>query len=239
MKTLSVPIFVLLLAAGCAHHEQTATSTEAITSDQSATSADASPADASASDSGATGAAAGHIRLAGDFALDRDFVVEQCAVSPPGDGLLAGYQMHAKDGDGTIQLLSVKLADYSKDGTYSPAVKSQAGAVAGAVTNGAMGPLTLQLERPNSHVPLSIQQMKSSKLDITITGTKGDAEFTNLESPALIEYMASGAKGTPPPDGAHGTLVSGSITWDCGKIDHINGAMNGAINGMFKKLIKP
>jgi hypothetical protein len=41
-------------------------------------------------------------------------------------------------------------------------------------------------------------------------------------------------KSSAPP---HGKRVSGSVTWTCGTVGHINATMNDAVNGTFKKLI--
>ncbi len=184
---------------------------------------------AHAADSGdaSGGAASAHVRLAGDVTMDRDVAVDMCAVAPPGDGLLSGYQMAAKTDD-SIALLQVRIKDFSKDGSYGVADKTQEGQVAQMMATGSGGPLTLMVMSADSKVPVALMVKPQSKLDITISenGTKGDAEFTDLEAPNISE-----------PTAAHGKIVSGSVTWSCAKVERLNSKMNDAVNGMFKSLI--
>ena len=186
---------------------------------------------AQASSEGGTGA--GHLQLTGDVTLDHNFVVDMCQIAPPGAGLLSGYHMTAKDGDSTLIMLSVVLKDYDKDGPYSPAEKSAEAQVGQAMATGVMGPLTLMVAQPNSPMPLAVMLKPASKLVINISenGAKGDANFSDMESP--ISFADIDLKSSSPP---HGKVVSGSITWTCGKVDRIDATMNKAVNGMFDKL---
>ncbi len=202
-------------------------------------SPEASPAsavadnDTPAADDAAPGTPSGHLRLTGDVVMERDFVVETCAVAPPGDGLLSGYKMNAQEQE-TIPLLNVAVKDFSKDGTYTPADKTEEGQVAQVMTSGTMGPLTLFVVGGDSRERLGFMMTPKSKLDITISddGAKGDATFSDLESqPTMADFHANAS--APP----HGKVVSGSATWTCAKVDHLNPKMNDAVNSMFKSLI--
>jgi hypothetical protein len=197
----------------------------------SATTTD-SAAGTVASSEEATGS--GHLRLTGDVTLDHDFVVDGCQIAPAGAGLLSGYHMNAKDGDSTITMLSVVLKDYDKDGPYSPVDKSATAQVGEAVSTGVMGPLSLMVTQPNSLMPLALMLKPASKLVITISrnGARGDAQFSDMESP--ITFADIDPKATSAP---HGKIVSGSVTWTCGQVDRLNAQMNDAVNGMFNKLV--
>jgi hypothetical protein len=176
----------------------------------------------------------GHASLTGQIPLEQDFAVSGCAVGPPGDGLLSGYRMTAKD-DTKLGLLAIALKDYTKDGAYEQPVISAEAAVAKTMTSGVMGALTLMVMKEGA-APYMFGQVAGSKLTITVSndGAKGSAEFTDLQSqPDMAELDPSSGK-MPP-----GKKVSGSITWTCSKVDRIDPKMNNAVNGMFKKLIPP
>lgn len=197
----------------------------------SATTTDSS---AGAVASSEEGRGSGHLRLTGDVTLDHDFIVDGCQIAPPGEGLLSGYHMTAKDGDSTISMLSIVLKDYDKDGPYTPAGKSAEAQVGAAMSTGVMGPLSLVVAQPNSSMPLAVMLKPASKLVISISGNgaKGDAQFSDMESP--ITFADIDPKSTSAP---HGKIVSGSVSWTCGKVDRLNAQMNDAVNGMFNKLI--
>jgi hypothetical protein len=194
----------------------------------------ANPAPTSAPASTGDADGTGHASLTGQMPLEQDFAVSGCAVGPPGDGLLSGYRMTAKD-DTKLGLLAIALKDYTKDGAYEQPVISAEAAVAKTMTSGVMGPLTLMVMHEGA-APYMFGQVAGSKLTITVSndGAKGSAEFTDLQSqPDMAELDPSSGK---MPKGKR---VSGSITWTCSKVDHINPQMNNAVNGMFKKLIPP
>ena len=88
------------------------------------------PAQAESDESTASeaGTGTGHLHVTGDVTIDHDFIVDACQIAPPGDGLLAGYHMNAKDGDSTLVMLSIVVKGYDKDGPYSPASSIDGGA---------------------------------------------------------------------------------------------------------------
>ena len=175
----------------------------------------------------------GHLHVTGDLTVDHDFVVEACQIAPPGDGLLAGYHMNAKDGDSTIDNLTVVVKKYDKDGPYSPTYDN-AGAQAGEVmATGSMDFMTLIMAQKDSPMPVGIMLKPESKLVATISanGSKGEIKFTDMESPWSFEDMNVSSKEKP-----HGKRVSGSVTWTCGHVERLNADMNKMVNGMMKKL---
>jgi hypothetical protein len=220
---LTSAICLSLLAVGCAHNS-------------SASSSASQDADGSQNSAGGEtiGSAAGHLHLTGAVSLEHDFTVDACVIGPAGDGLLDGYHMNAKDGDKTIELLSVVVKDYAKDGSYSPTDKSDAGQVKAAMTSGVMGPITLMVSQGDNPMPLAVMFKPDSTMNIQISdnGAKGDAEFTDMGTPTTMADIDPSAKTQPPSK-----KISGSITWSCGKVDHIDPKMNDAVNGAFKKLI--
>jgi hypothetical protein len=176
----------------------------------------------------------GHLHVTGDLTVDHDFVVDACQIAPPGDGLLAGYHMNAKDGDSTIDNLTVVVKKYDKDGPYSPAYDN-AGAQAGEVmATGSMDFMTLIMAQKDSPMPVGIMLKPESKLVATISGngSKGEIEFTDMESPLSFEDINVNSKEKP-----HGKRVSGSVTWTCGHVERLNANMNKMVNGMMKKLV--
>ena len=178
----------------------------------------------------------GHLHVTGDLTVDHDFVVDACQIAPPGDGLLAGYHMNAKDGDSTIDNLTVVVKKYDKDGPYSPSYDN-AGAQAGEVmATGSMDFMTLIVAQKDSPMPIGIMLKPESKLIATISGngSKGEVKFTDMESPLSFEDINVNSKEKP-----HGKRVSGSVTWTCGHIERLNADMSKMVNGMMKKLMPP
>lgn len=210
-----------LVTAGCAHNSSAT---------DSASQGDAGSQDSSGSTT--TGSASGHVHLTGAVTLDTDFTVDACVIGPAGDGLLDGYHMNAKDGNKAIQLLSVVVKDYAKDGSYAPKDKTDVGQVNAAMTSGVMGPVTLMISQGDNPMPLAVMLKPESTMNIQISdnGSTGDAEFADMGTPMTLADMDPNAK-TPAKK------IAGSITWSCGKVDHIDPKMNAAVNGAFKKLI--
>jgi hypothetical protein len=200
----------------------------------SAEAANTSAERSSGSDDSDDATGTGHLHVTGDLTVDHDFVVDACQISPPGDGLLAGYHMNAKDGDSTIDNLTVVVKKYDKDGPYSPAYDN-AGAQAGEVmATGSMDFMTLIMAQKDSPMPVGIMLKPESKLVATISGngSKGKIEFTDMESPLSFEDINVNSKEKP-----HGKRVSGSVTWTCGHVERLNANMNKMVNGMMKKLV--
>lgn len=214
---LSALAFIALLAA-------TACSGNA---NSEASSGDPGAADAATSTDGTP---SGHIHLTGDVSIDSDFMPDACQIAPAGEGLLSGYHMMAKEQD-ALPLLAVTIKNYTKDDTYAPTDTSADGQVTSIMTSGSLGLLTLMVLPSGTQIPVGFMLKPTSKLAVTVSenGAKGDAEFTGLETPPKFDPTAS----TPPQGG----VVSGSITWSCGHIDHLDPKMNNAVNGMFKSLI--
>jgi hypothetical protein len=173
----------------------------------------------------------GRIHLTGDATLDTDFTVEQCAIGPAGDGLLSGYHMNSKSGHGAIEMLSVVVKDYDKDGTFSPAGEAVKTPIAGK--RGLSGPLTMLVNRANSTVPLAIIPKPESKLTITIadSGASGKAEFADMTSPIAMEDIDIKSRGR-----AKGKTFAGTLSWRCPSVQHVDPAMSDAAKGMMKGL---
>ena len=191
-------------------------------------------ADGSEDSSDKTGS--GHLHVTGDLTVDHDFVVEACQIAPPGDGLLAGYHMNAKDGDSTIDNLSVVVKKYDKDGPYSPSYDNAAAQAGEVMATGSMDFMTLIMAQKDSPMPIGIMLKPESKVVATISGngTKGEVEFTDMESPLSFEDIKLNSNEKP-----HGKRVSGSVTWTCGHVERLNADMNKMVNGMMKKLMPP
>lgn len=176
----------------------------------------------------------GHLHITGDVTKDADFAIDGCAIGKPGDGLLDGYRMHAEDGDSSIIMLSVLLRDYVKDGPYN-ADTSASSQLKEGMSSGNSGPLSLMIAGAEPTAPLAFGLTPNSSLVITISdnGARGKAELVNMESQVgMLEMIAARDKGKP-----HGKVVSGSVTWSCGHVDHLNGEMNKAVDGMMDKLM--
>jgi hypothetical protein len=177
---------------------------------------------------------AGHLHLTGDVTKDADFAIDGCQIGKPGEGLLDGYRMHAENGDSSIIMLSVLLRDYVKDGPYN-ADTSASSQLKEGMSSGSSGPLSLMITEADPTAPLAFGLTPTSSLVITISddGAKGKAELVNMESQVgMAEILAARNKGKP-----HGKIVSGSVTWSCGHVDHLNDTMNKAVDGMMNKLM--
>jgi hypothetical protein len=199
-------------------------------------SSDAKVADAERHGSGHAESAsgAGHLHLTGDVTKDADFAIDGCQIGKPGEGLLDGYRMHAENGDSSIIMLSVLLRDYVKDGPYN-ADTSASSQLKEGMSSGSSGPLSLMIAEADATAPLAFGLTSGSSLVITISddGAKGKAELVNMESQlGMAEMLAARTKGKP-----HGKIVSGSVTWSCGHVDHLNDTMNKAVDGMMNKLM--
>ena len=197
---------------------------------------DAKVADAERHGSGRAESAvgAGHLHLTGDVTKDADFAIDGCQIGKPGEGLLDGYRMHAENGDSSIIMLSVLLRDYVKDGPYN-ADTSASSQLKEGMSSGSSGPLSLMIAQANAIAPLAFGLTPTSSLVITISddGAKGKAELVNMESQlGMAEMLAARNTGKP-----HGKIVSGSVTWSCGHVDHLNDTMNKAVDGMMNKLM--
>lgn len=228
----ALAVLLLFSMTGCAGRQAAASTsgTTAATGDVATTAPAADPAaDSSSEDKSGTG----HVSLTGQYPLEHDFTVEACSVAPAGDGLLSGYHMSSKDGDASIGMIAVTLKEYAKDGPYEQTLTSREAAVGRAMTTGVMGPLTMMFVHDGTP-PVAFVQMPASKLTITVSndGAKGIAEFTDLESMPTAEDIDP--RSSAPP---HGKRASGSVTWTCGTVGHINPTMNNAVNGAFNKLI--
>ena len=228
---------LILFSTGCASRQPAATAEAATTTTTDAAATTTTPADAAKTDtsSGEDKTGTGHVSITGDYALEKDFVVEMCQVAPPGDGLLAGYHMAIKDEGPPLAMLAVALKDYAKDGRYEQPQTTREAAVGQAMRTGSMGPLTLMV-MSDATTPLGFGAVPGSTLVFTISndGAKGTAEFTNVESQITMSDIDPNSKEPP-----HGKKVSGSVTWTCGTVGRIDPHMNDAVNGMFKKLIPP
>ena len=100
---------------------------------------------------------------------------------------------------------------------------------------GVMGPLMVIISQGEGQVPLSIMLRPESTMNIDISdnGSTGKVEFANMETPVTMDDMQGAPIGATP----HGKKISGTVTWSCGKVDRIDPKMNGAVNGMFNKLV--
>jgi hypothetical protein len=199
-------------------------------------SSDAKVADAERHESNGseTAKGAGHLHLTGDVTKDADFAIDGCQIGKPGEGLLDGYRMHAEDGDSSLNMLSVLLRNYVKDGPYTADTSASAQLKEG-MSSGNFSPLSLMLTDKDVTAPLAFGLTPKSSLVITISddGAKGRAEMVNMESQVgMAEIVAATGKDKP-----HGKVVSGSVTWSCGHVDHLNGEMNKAVDGMMNKLM--
>ncbi len=173
----------------------------------------------------------GHVQLTGDATVDTDFAIEQCSIGPAGEGPLNGYRMIAKSGRGTLQLLSLAVASYDRDGSFTPAVDS--GKIAAIGKRGVSGPLSMIIGRENSTVPLSVITRPESHLTITISdsGSRGSAEFSGLTSPIAMEDIELRRH----PHAKEKTFA-GSISWRCASVERVDAAATDAAKGMLKGL---
>jgi hypothetical protein len=173
----------------------------------------------------------GRIHLTGDATLDTDFTVQECAIGPAGDGLLGGYHMSSKSGYGAIEMLSVVVKDYEKDGTFSPAGEAVKTPVPSK--RGVAAPIAMMVNRANSTVPLAVIPKPESKMTITIadSGATGTAEFTDLTSPIAMEDIDIKSRGR-----AKGKTFAGSLSWRCPSVQHVDAQTTDAAKGMMKGL---
>lgn len=219
MTRLATPRRIAIIAAlvvlGCSGRESETTSERAATVE--------------ADSAGAPGR--GRIHLTGDAILDTDFTVEQCAIGPAGDGLLNGYHMNSKSGHGAIELLSLVVKDYERDGTFSPAGEAVKAPLTGK--HGLSGPLTMMVNRANSTVPLAVIPRPESKMTITISdsGATGTAQFTDMTSPIAMEDIDIKSRGR-----AKGKSFAGSLSWRCPSVQHVDPQTNNAAKEMMKGL---
>lgn len=158
------------------------------------------------SSSGKTGGS-GHISISGSMTLDRDFAVGQCTVSPPGKGLITGYQMIAS-GDEHLEMASVKVPDYTKDDTYNLGQRSEEQQLAGAMS-AQMGPIMLAFTGAQPDQKTLLSETPQSHITITISnnGAHGEAKFDNFEEPLAaindkLSALQSGAASGAPPSAA-------------------------------------
>ncbi|MDQ6940947.1 MAG: hypothetical protein M3169_00325 [Candidatus Eremiobacteraeota bacterium] len=139
--------------------------------------------------------------------MDHDFAVGQCTISPPGQGLITGYQMIAES-DGQLDMASIKVPEYTKDDVYNLGQRTEEQQLAGAM-NAQMGPImlafagaqpdhkTLISETPQSHIAIAIRN----------NGAHGEAKFDNFMEPmaAINEKLsalgsAAATQASPSPD---------------------------------------
>ena len=173
----------------------------------------------------------GRIHLTGDATLDTDFTVQECAIGPAGEGLLSGYHMSSKSGHGALEMLSVVVKDYEKDGTFSPAGDSVKAPISGR--HGVSAPISMMVNRANSTVPLAVIPRPESKMTVTIadSGASGTAEFTDLTSPIAMEDIDIKSRGR-----AKGKTFAGSLSWRCASVQHVDAQTTDAAKGMMKGL---
>ncbi len=201
----------------------------ACTSRESASSGESAATVAGPNAQSATGR--GHLQLTGDATVDTDFAVEQCSIGPAGEGMLNGYHMSARPSHGTVQMLTVALQSYERDGSFSPPADTAKSPIMGK--RGVGGPLTMSIGRENSTVPIPVLAKPDSKLTITISdsGSRGTAEFTDLTSPVAMEDVDIKA-----PLHAKHKSFSGSVSWRCASVEHLDSATTNAAQGMLKGL---
>jgi hypothetical protein len=173
----------------------------------------------------------GHLQLTGDATVDTDFAVEQCSIGPAGEGLLNGYRMSAKASHGTLQMLSVAVKSYERDGSFSPPTDTGKSTIVGK--RGVSSPLSMTIDRENSTVPLPVITKPESRVTITIadSGSRGTAEFSDMTSPIAMEDVNLKA-----PLHAKRKSFAGSLSWRCPNVEHLDSATADAAKGMLKGL---
>lgn len=173
----------------------------------------------------------GRIHLTGDATLDTDFTVQECAIGPAGEGLLSGYHMSSKSGHGALEMLSVVVKEYEKDGTFSPAGETVKTPITGK--HAVSAPISMMVNRANSTVPLAVIPRPESKMSITIadSGASGTAEFTDLTSPIAMEDVDIKSRGR-----AKGKTFAGSLSWRCPSVQRVDAQTTDAAKGMMKGL---
>ncbi len=125
----------------------------------------------------------GHISISGAMTLDRDFAVGQCTVSPPGQGLITGYQMLASRDD-HLDMASVKVPEYTKDGAYALGQRTEEQQLGGAM-QAQMGPIMLSFTGAQPDQKSLLSETPQSHITITINnnGGHGEAKFDNFVEP--------------------------------------------------------
>ena len=113
--------------------------------------------------------------------------------------------MNAKDGDSTVDALSIVVKHYDKDGPYSPTVHTAEGQVAEQMSVGSSDFMTLIIAQPPSPMPVGIMIKPESKVVATISGkgATGTLEFTDWADRSKTTLGASGTLTIP----AHGYRV--------------------------------
>jgi hypothetical protein len=178
-----------------------------------------------------TSAGRGHLQLTGDATVDTDFAVEQCTIGPTGDGLLNGYRMSARASHGTLQMLSVSVKGYERDGSFTPPTDTGKSTLTGK--HGVSSPLSMTIGRENSTVPIPVISKPESRIAITISdsGSRGTAEFSDMTSPIAMEDVDIKA-----PLHAKRKSFAGSLSWRCAAVEHLDSATANAAKGMLKGL---
>ncbi|HEY2896647.1 MAG TPA: hypothetical protein VGJ12_05880 [Gemmatimonadaceae bacterium] len=173
----------------------------------------------------------GHLQLSGDASVDTDFAVEQCTIGPSGEGLLNGYRMNARASHGTLQMLSVQVKAYEHDGSFTPPTDTGKSTITGK--HGVSSPLSMSIGRENSTVPIPVIAKPESRITITISdsGSRGTAEFSEMTSPIAMEDVDIKA-----PLHAKRKSFTGSLSWRCPSVEHLDSATANAAKGMLKGL---
>jgi len=214
--TRAIPLVAALIVVAC-------TGRESASSGESAA--------AVAGPDAQTSAGRGHLQLTGDASVDTDFAVEQCTIGPAGEGLLNGYRMSARASHGTLQMLSVSVKNYEQDGSFSPVTDTGKSAKGGKP--GVNSPLSMTIGRENSTVPIAVISKPESHITITISesGARGTAEFSEMTSPVAMEDVDIKA-----PLHAKRKSFTGSLSWRCSGVEHLDSATTNAAKGMLKGL---
>jgi hypothetical protein len=173
----------------------------------------------------------GHMQLTGDATVDTDFAVEQCSIGPAGEGLLNGYRMSARASHGTLQMLSVSVKGYERDGSFTPPVDTGRSTTLGK--HAVSSPLSMTIGRENSTVPIAVITKPESRLTITISdsGSRGTAEFSDMTSPVAMEDVDIKA-----PLHAKRKSFAGSLSWRCASVEHLDSETVNSAKGMLKGL---
>lgn len=225
-RILTTPTVILMLLSlgACASKQSTSTTTTDTTSTQgsdAATTADASPA--------ADADGQGKIETTGTVSFAHDFKVPTCQIGKPGEGLLNGYTMAAEGADGDTNFIHVRIADFTKDGTYSIASKSGDAEVAQMMSPGSAGlQIMLATEKDQPPTALTATPQATTEIIISGDGAKGEAKFTKYQDLMKAQFEKD-------RDNSH--LVDGSITWTCGKVDHLAAGTSDAVNGAFNSIM--
>ncbi|MFN2528607.1 MAG: hypothetical protein ABR584_07810 [Candidatus Baltobacteraceae bacterium] len=225
--TTSTVILMLLGISACASKQSTSATTADSTTTQGAdasTTAEASPAAEAAADGQAK------IETTGTVSFAHDFTVPSCQVGKPGEGLLNGYTMATEGSDGDPSLIHVRIADFTKDGTYSIATKTGEAQVAQMMSPGSAGIQMVLATGGKDQPPTSLTTTPQATTEIVISGdgAKGEVTFTKYQDLAKAQFEK---------DRDNSNLVDGKISWTCGKVDHLAAGMSDAVNGAFNSLM--